>query len=100
MKIKKISLQQFLPQSEASFIQLKPISDSLLRGFSVSSCPQHSLKVPFLLNHMYLFKSIYSTVNRISHVSYCDRFDGTSDMNAATQRIRRPSLGNDSVNNA
>jgi hypothetical protein len=33
-------------------------------------------------------------------LTYCDRFDGTSDMNAATQRIRRPSLGNDSVNNA
>jgi hypothetical protein len=59
---------------------------------------------------------------------YCDRFDGTSDMSAATQRpgtdsgvsyatvfriyeaekyksiatqqIRRPSLGNDSVNHA
>jgi hypothetical protein len=25
---------------------------------------------------------------------YCDRFDGTSDMNAASQRIRRPSLDN------
>jgi hypothetical protein len=31
---------------------------------------------------------------------YCDRFHGTSDMDAATQRIRRPSLGNDSVNHA
>jgi hypothetical protein len=31
---------------------------------------------------------------------YCDRFDSTSDMGAATQRIRRPSLGNDSVNHA
>jgi hypothetical protein len=31
---------------------------------------------------------------------YCDRFDSTLDMNAATQRIIRPSLGNDSVNNA
>jgi hypothetical protein len=62
------------------------------------------------------------------YFKYCDRFDGTSDMNAATQRpstdsgvsyatvfrihgtekyksiatqrIRRPSLGNDSVNHA
>jgi hypothetical protein len=61
------------------------------------------------------------------YVLYCDKFDDTSDMNAATQRpgtdsgvsyatvfrihetekyksiatqrIRRPSLGNDSVNN-
>jgi hypothetical protein len=45
MKInEKISLQQFLPLSEAE-IQLKPVSDIFLRGFSLSSCPQPSLKV-------------------------------------------------------
>jgi hypothetical protein len=33
-------------------------------------------------------------------ITYRDRFDGTSYMNAATQRIRRPSLGSDSVNSA
>jgi hypothetical protein len=38
--------------------------------------------------------------SRRFELKYCDRFDGTSDMNAATQRIRRPSLGNDSVNSA
>jgi hypothetical protein len=32
-------------KSRVSFIQLKPILDILLRGFSLSSCPQHSLKV-------------------------------------------------------
>jgi hypothetical protein len=51
MKINmKISLQQFLPLSEAemrvSFIQLMPILDIFLRGFSLSSCSQHSLKRP------------------------------------------------------
>jgi hypothetical protein len=51
MKIKK-SLQQFLPLSEAE-IQglLQPTQANLgyfLRGFSLSSCPQHSLKVLLL----------------------------------------------------
>jgi hypothetical protein len=55
MKInKKISLQQFLPLSEAE-IQglLHPAEANLgyfLRGFSLSSCPRHSLKV-LLPNH-------------------------------------------------
>jgi hypothetical protein len=31
-------------------IQLKPILDIFLSGFSLSSCPQHSLKVFLLLN--------------------------------------------------
>jgi hypothetical protein len=31
------------------FIQLKPILDIFLRGFSLSSCPQDSLKVLLLL---------------------------------------------------
>jgi hypothetical protein len=45
----KISLQQFLPLTEAK-IQLKPILDIFLRGSSVYSYPQHSLKVLLLLN--------------------------------------------------
>jgi hypothetical protein len=40
-----VSLQQLLRLSEAEvqglpFIQLKPILDIFLRGFSLSSCPQ------------------------------------------------------------
>jgi hypothetical protein len=39
-------------ESRASFIQLKPVLDILLRSFSLSTCPQHSLKVLLLLNSM------------------------------------------------
>jgi hypothetical protein len=39
-----------------SFIQLKPILDIFLRGFSLSSCPPHSLKVLLLLNSTCLFE--------------------------------------------
>jgi hypothetical protein len=35
-------------KSRVSYIQLKPILDISLRGFSLSSCPQLSLKVLFL----------------------------------------------------
>jgi hypothetical protein len=43
--------------------------DIFMRGFSLSSCPQHSLKVLLLLNPMCLSKVRFSTVNRISHIS-------------------------------
>lgn len=61
MKIKKeISLQWFLPLSDAeiqvSFIQLKPVLDSFLCGFGLSSCPQNSLKVILLPNPMRLHR--------------------------------------------
>jgi hypothetical protein len=39
-------------KSRASFIQLKPILDIFLRVFSLSNCPQHSLKVPLALIHL------------------------------------------------
>jgi hypothetical protein len=35
-------------KSRVSFVQLKPILDLFLRGFNLSSCPQHSLKVLLL----------------------------------------------------
>jgi hypothetical protein len=35
-------------KSRASFIQLKTILNIFLRGFSLSSCPQHSLKLLLL----------------------------------------------------
>jgi hypothetical protein len=44
---KKIFLSQKL-KSRISFIQLKPILDISLHSFSLSSCPQHSLKVLLL----------------------------------------------------
>jgi hypothetical protein len=62
MKInKKKSLQQFLPLSEAEiqfFIQLKPILDIFLLGFSLSSCPQHSplALIPFARKSHVSFK--------------------------------------------
>jgi hypothetical protein len=39
-------------KSRISFIQLKPILDIFLRGFSLSTSPQHSLKALLLLNPM------------------------------------------------
>jgi hypothetical protein len=46
--------------------------DIFLRGFSLSSSPQHSLKSLLLLNPMYLLKYVrmYSTVNNIFRFSY------------------------------
>jgi hypothetical protein len=35
-------------KSRFPFIQIKTILDFFLRGFSISSCPQHSLKVLLL----------------------------------------------------
>jgi hypothetical protein len=50
---KKISLWQFLPLSEAeihsSFIQLKPVLDIFLHGFSLSSSPQQCEGLPALI---------------------------------------------------
>jgi hypothetical protein len=60
--IKKISLQQFLPQSEAEIQGLF----HLLRGFSLSSCPQHSLKVLLLLNATLLMKYVLNCEEHIS----------------------------------
>jgi hypothetical protein len=37
-------------------MQLKPVLDIFLRGFSLSSCPQHRLKGLLLLNPMCVFK--------------------------------------------
>jgi hypothetical protein len=81
MKInKKKSLQQFLPLSEAEIQGLlhpaHPVLDIFLRGFSLSSCPQHNLKVLLLLN------PLYSTVNRIFHFSYSDPDYLTSELTA------------------
>jgi hypothetical protein len=45
-------------KSRVSFIQLKPILDISLRGFSLSSCPQHSLKVLLLLNPVCVLKYV------------------------------------------
>jgi hypothetical protein len=52
INLKKLSLQSFIPLSEAEmkclFIQLKTILDIIKCGFSLSSCPQHNLKVALL----------------------------------------------------
>jgi hypothetical protein len=45
-------------KSRVSFIQLKPVLDIFLRGFSLFSCPQHSLKLLLLLNAMCLLKYV------------------------------------------
>jgi hypothetical protein len=39
-------------------IQPKPVLDIFLRGFSLCSCPQHSLKAPLLLNPMRRLKYV------------------------------------------
>jgi hypothetical protein len=52
-------LQQFLALSEVE-MQLKPVLDIYLRGFSLSSCPQHSLKVLVHLNVVCLLKYVLS----------------------------------------
>jgi hypothetical protein len=54
---KKMSPHKFLLLLEAE-IQLKPILDIFLRGFSLSSCPQQSLKVLLLLNPTCLLKYV------------------------------------------
>jgi hypothetical protein len=41
-------------KSRVSLIHLKPILDIFLRGFSLSSCPQHSLKVLLLYSRLLL----------------------------------------------
>jgi hypothetical protein len=43
---------------------------------------------------------LFQTGKHYNHQTHQIDFDGTSDMGAATQWIRRPSLGNDSVNHA
>jgi hypothetical protein len=54
-------------KSWSPFIQLKPILDIFLRGFSPSSCPQHSLKVLLLLNPMCLLKYVSSCEENFSY---------------------------------
>jgi hypothetical protein len=50
-------------KSRVSFIHLQPVLDIFLRGFSLSNCPQHSLKVLLvqsllLLNPICLLKYV------------------------------------------
>jgi hypothetical protein len=66
-------------KSWVSFIQLKPILDISLRGFSLPSCPQHSLRVLLLLN------PTYSKVNRI--FSFFIFRSGLSDIRTNCNRI-------------
>jgi hypothetical protein len=71
MKInKKKSLQQFLPRqklkSRVTFIQLKLVLDIFFRGFSLSSCPQHSLKALLLLNATCLLKYVLNCEQNFS----------------------------------
>jgi hypothetical protein len=54
-------------QSITSFIQLKPILDTFLRGFSLSSCPQRSQKVLLLLNPICLLKHVLNCEQNISY---------------------------------
>jgi hypothetical protein len=49
-----------------TFIQLKPILDIVLRGFSLSGCPQHSLKVLLLLNPTCLLKYVLNCEQNFS----------------------------------
>jgi hypothetical protein len=57
---KKESLQQCLPLSEAEMQgllhpgQTRPVLHIFLRGFSLSTCPQHSLKVLLLESFLIL----------------------------------------------
>jgi hypothetical protein len=53
-------------KSGVSFSHLRPMLDVFLIEFSLSSCPQHSLKFLRPPNAM------YSTVKRIFHFSYFD----------------------------
>jgi hypothetical protein len=56
-------------KSRVSFIQLKPILDIFSPGFSLSSCPQHNLKVLLLLNATCILKH---ALNREENFSYFD----------------------------
>jgi hypothetical protein len=49
-----------------SFIHLNPILDILLRGFSLSSCPKHSLKVFLFLNVTCLLKYVLNCEQNFS----------------------------------
>jgi hypothetical protein len=83
MKVnKKISLQQFLPLSEVEIQGLLHLAQAnlryfLARGFSLFSCPQHSLEVLLLLNPMCLLNFSFFifwfrlTVTRLPRV-YCN----------------------------
>jgi hypothetical protein len=54
----KISLQKFLPLSDAEIQGLLHPAQAGLCGFSHSTCPQYSLKTLLLLNPMFLLKYI------------------------------------------
>jgi hypothetical protein len=64
-------------KSMVSFIQLKPILDKFLWGFSLSSCPQHSLKILTLLNSTCLSKYVLNLERNFSYFIF--RF-GLSDV--------------------
>jgi hypothetical protein len=49
-------------ESRVSFAHMKPILDFFLSGFSLFSCPQHSLKVPLLLNSMCILMYVLNCV--------------------------------------
>jgi hypothetical protein len=67
-------------KSRVSFIQLKPILDILLHGFSLSSCPQHSLKVLLLLNPMCLLKYVLNCEHNFSFFMFRFRLTVTGLM--------------------
>jgi hypothetical protein len=62
--LKTIKIQE--AEIQGSFVQLKPILDIFLRGSSLSSCPQHSLKVLLLLNATCLLKYVLSCEQKFS----------------------------------
>jgi hypothetical protein len=66
MNLKSITIAE--AEIQVSFIQLKPILDIFLRGFSLSSCPQHRLKVLLLLNPMSFFKLALSCEQNFSYL--------------------------------
>jgi hypothetical protein len=67
-------------RTQEAEIQLQPILDIFLRGFSLSSCPQHSPKVLLLLNLICLLKQVLS---REQNFSYFDPDYPTSGLTAA-----------------
>jgi hypothetical protein len=54
-------------KSRVSLMQLKPILNIFLRSFSLSSCPQHSLKVHLLLNPTCLLKYVLNCEQNFSY---------------------------------
>jgi hypothetical protein len=71
-------------KSRVSFIELKPILDIFLHGFSHSSCPQHSLKVLLPLNPICLLKYVLSCEQNFSFFIFRS---GLSDIRINCNRI-------------